>query len=403
MRTECPKCSAPILIGNPFLAVLPCSACGAELSLDAPTWHGILGGAVAKTVRAADGAQDVYADFEDAGQFHVRYTRRWPACVACSTPIAEHRVEAALAAGVPYVCGECGKTSSLRPVPFPTTGRLFAVRAVLGEIVSSPPAAGARSFYLLICPEDYRDRERASIPPAPSTVSVAAIQLLSAWQDDPLTTPWLHDGIGAENERQWCLMLQTPLAVLNAYDPRLLGGFSTREEALEAGLSSMVTRDWEVTDETTLLEALEWLRADGHRREYAARLRAPDVPDWLASLQRSHRCLDNSPFVAWDAGRMVALAGWGAVLGYTSSWTAYRYILGAAASVQPAYRDWSEYIWAYMLGLQVWQDGAMDEQLLARLLMLVPAKDKMWTATPWDRPLVMPADAPPPLPMATWA
>jgi hypothetical protein len=205
--------------------------------------------------------------------------------------------------------------------------------------------------------------------------------------------------------RLWGLAVAGPLAQSNQADHALLGG-ATPSPSGAAELREALRESWEVSDRESLVERLGWLARDGHRKEYGdacallVSLTASldpwetiegkvDDPAALAKLhfvQRHRERIGQRSLLAWDAGRLVNLAGWGYLTSLISEDEAWSYILPVAQAVQRTYGSWEEFGKHYLLGHEFWS-GAWDGALGRAFLALTLEPSSPWRALPWGADL----------------
>jgi hypothetical protein len=92
--------------------------------------------------------------------------------------------------------------------------------------------------------------------------------------------------------------------------------------------------------------------------------------------------IGNRGLLAWDLGRALAVAGWGALAGFCSEEEAWGAILPSAERIRGAYGSWEEYAHHYRLGALFWNPDAVGDVDRA-LAQLNAAPDNPWRAVPW--------------------
>lgn len=201
--------------------------------------------------------------------------------------------------------------------------------------------------------------------------------------------------------RQWALAVAGPLTELNGHDLALLGGRAPTAES-RADLLAVLERDWSAGTRPELLETLGWLAREGHRKAYndACRLdvtATATLNPWetiekviedkkvlgQVYFTRAHRDrIGPRSLVAWDAGRLITIAGWGVVTGLLSEDEAWAYILPMAQLAQHIYSSWDELGKHYLLGYEFWS-GEWDGELARGHLSLLSNPASPWRALPW--------------------
>ncbi len=86
--------------------------------------------------------------------------------------------------------------------------------------------------------------------------------------------------------------------------------------------------------------------------------------------------------LAWDAGRLVTIAGWGYIAQLLSEDEAWSYILPMAQAVQRSYASWDELGKHYLLGFEFWS-GAWDGKVARAQLAMFDNPASPWRTLPW--------------------
>jgi hypothetical protein len=86
--------------------------------------------------------------------------------------------------------------------------------------------------------------------------------------------------------------------------------------------------------------------------------------------------------LAWDAGRLVNLAGWGFVAGLLAEEEAWTYILPMAQAAQRSYASWEELGKHYLLGREFWS-GEWEGAVARAHLAMLDRADSPWRQLPW--------------------
>jgi hypothetical protein len=182
------------------------------------------------------------------------------------------------------------------------------------------------------------------------------------------------------------------LTHLNRQDPSVLGGAAHSPE-LAKDLCETLHRDWGIAGRETLLERLGWLAREGHRKQFndACALDEAAAKDeekrFQAHFVRLHReRIGDRSLLAWDAGRLVTLAGWGFVTKMLSEDEAWSYVLPMAMAVQRTYSSWDEFGTHYLLGREFWS-RAWDADTARARLALLDEVSSPWRTLPWATPL----------------
>jgi hypothetical protein len=190
----------------------------------------------------------------------------------------------------------------------------------------------------------------------------------------------------------WALSATAILTLTTRRVPRhdCLGGAPPGPEE-EKIAKTILANSWGVESREKLESMIEWLSTRGHSADYqqaaAAFQQAPPAQRQgdpkLAFVGQYGAQLANRGLLAWDLGRLLALAGWGFLAGYCQEFEAWGVILPAADRIRGAYTSWEEYGQHYKLGALFAMPAAAGQidQVLAQL---ASAPDSPWKTTPWQ-------------------
>ena len=87
---------------------------------------------------------------------------------------------------------------------------------------------------------------------------------------------------------------------------------------------------------------------------------------------------------------MVMLCRWGALIGLHTDEEAWGRIMQAARIVQPAYKDWYDYGWHYLVGRQFWQASLSvhhSNLQMSWMKRLLREDSGIWRKLPWEADL----------------
>lgn len=204
--------------------------------------------------------------------------------------------------------------------------------------------------------------------------------------------------------QRWALALAGILAEINGARHDRLGGKSRDVYEREASAHSLA-KWWNIDGPDAARGCLDWLANEGHRADLCAlvaALRADEPTTGQRSLiedsseerrrfVREHAAsLGERGLLAWDLGRLVAVAGWAHLAGYLgdedNAWTR---ILPAARAVQAAYGSWREFGEHYLLGLE-YAFGSVDDDSRQALAKLLRDEQSPWRQLAWQTPLDTP-------------
>jgi hypothetical protein len=190
---------------------------------------------------------------------------------------------------------------------------------------------------------------------------------------------------------QWALAATAILTVTTRRVPRYdcLGGAPPGPEE-EKIAKTILANSWGIESRQKLEAMIEWLSSAGHSADYhkaaAAYSQSPaqqPVGDpKLAFVGQYGRELGPRGLLAWDLGRLLAVAGWGFLAGYCNEVEAWGVMLPAADRIRNAYTSWDEYGQHYRLGALFAMPAAAGqiEQVLSQLRA---APDSPWRLIPW--------------------
>jgi hypothetical protein len=191
--------------------------------------------------------------------------------------------------------------------------------------------------------------------------------------------------------QQWALAATAILTTLTRRTPRhdCLGGAPQGPDS-QATAKAILLNSWGIDARPKLESTLEWLSTGGHSTDYqkvaAAFAQAPPQQRQgdpkMAFVGQYGAQLGNRGLLAWDLGRLLAVAGWGYLAGFCSDVEAWGLILPAAERLRSTYTSWDEYGQHYRLGCLFWSADAVGQidQVLAQLRS---APDSPWRVVPW--------------------
>ena len=149
-----------------------------------------------------------------------------------------------------------------------------------------------------------------------------------------------------------------------------LGGTVKTPESTQI-TRTILANSWDVQNPESLRTTLAWLRDQGHRSGHQSSPNDGLGPRGL---------------LAWDLGRLVAVAGWGYVADYISEQEAWSFIVPAAAQLQQAYQSWEDYGQAYVKGAYAF-DANAGADCDPKYQMLITDSQSPWRTVPWNTAL----------------
>jgi hypothetical protein len=191
--------------------------------------------------------------------------------------------------------------------------------------------------------------------------------------------------------QRWALAATAILTNMTRRAPRhdCLGGAPQGPDS-QSTAKTILLNSWGIDSRQKLESTLEWLSTGGHSTDYqnAAAAFGPALPQQrlgdpkLAFVGQYGAQLANRGLLAWDLGRLLAVAGWGYLAGFCSDVEAWGIMLPAAERLRNTYASWEEYGHHYRLGCLFWSADAVGT-IDAILVQLGSAPDSPWKTVPW--------------------
>lgn len=188
-------------------------------------------------------------------------------------------------------------------------------------------------------------------------------------------------------QKLWALALSGILTEMNRGHHHELGMWG--DDGTTRGWCNKTLSDfYGIEDEKSFRDCVHWLATEGHTkeaREVLATLGPSPLHDQpKQSIARACRPqIEQQGLLAWDAGRLVAVVGWGKWAGYIDEEEAWTILLGTAKRVQKTYGSWREYADAYMFGRMFWSQGARHQGTDAAYHALLGNPTSPWNQLPW--------------------
>jgi hypothetical protein len=211
-----------------------------------------------------------------------------------------------------------------------------------------------------------------------------ANQLSGGYPPNPQATP-----MGPAN--QWALAATAILTVTTRRVPRYdcLGGAPAGPDEVQTA-KTILKNSWGIESREKLESMIEWLATTGHSAEYqkavaafqgaSPKQRQGDAR--LAFVGQHGTEIGQRGLLAWDLGRLLAIAGWGFLAGFCNDIEAWGVMLPAADRIRNAYTSWDEYGQHYKLGALFSMPDAAG-QIEQALAQLRSAPDSPWKSVPW--------------------
>jgi uncharacterized protein DUF1266 len=187
-------------------------------------------------------------------------------------------------------------------------------------------------------------------------------------------------------DQQWILSASAILTVMTRRAPRFdcLGGEPKDAPNAEQTAKTILKNSWGIETREKLESTIEWLGSGGHTADYqkAAAAPATATPQQQAFITQNGAQVGNRGLIAWDLGRLFAVAGWGYLAGFCNDIEAWGVTAPAANRLRAAYTSWDEFAQHYRLGCLFWNADAVGQtdQIIAQLRSM---PDSPWKTTPW--------------------
>lgn len=212
--------------------------------------------------------------------------------------------------------------------------------------------------------------------------------------------------------RAWACAVGAPLLVNDGMPlDTLIDPGSELARATATRVATNLRKWWNVDDRAGLVDKLDWLGRDGHRRRYLDNvryyclMRRPNVaarreeirtaaetdPEAieemyrLNAVQANHGDIRASSFLAFDAVRAVMLTQAGRVLGWLDETEAWDYLLDVARAVQHTYGSWSDYGADFVRARNYWAGADLRDRVTLTVAQLQTATPSPWQLT-WSQP-----------------
>ncbi|MCA9644878.1 MAG: DUF1266 domain-containing protein, partial [Myxococcales bacterium] len=210
--------------------------------------------------------------------------------------------------------------------------------------------------------------------------------------------------------QRWALSTAAILTRINQDAPYLLGGGPRNRDDYVKSAQDVLASSWGAQDAEKLRSTIEWLREQGHSASYekaqgecnqllaqygpslAFEQYYPAEASKYRFVQQYQHAIGQRSLLAWDAGRVVSVAGWGYLAGYIEEQEAWSYILPAATLLQRAYTSWQELSDHYIWGLMFW--GGDPEPSQRAQAQLLQDSESPYVCIPWLTPISIPGVTP---------
>lgn len=144
----------------------------------------------------------------------------------------------------------------------------------------------------------------------------------------------------------------------------------------------LLERDWEITDQASLEESIDWLLTEGHNQSALDDLtelgvQGMDRDELIAAMEASGYDEDEQVMVlaaydaeaayggnaiaGWDLSRAMSLMGWGYLAGYYTYEEAMDKSLETAQMIQQTFDSWDDFWNSYFLGYSYWSGQDLED------------------------------------------
>jgi hypothetical protein len=212
------------------------------------------------------------------------------------------------------------------------------------------------------------------------------------------------DQAAVASPKKWALATTAQLHAGSGDKCDLLGGHAANENSAKAAKATL-RMWWGITDRSGLLDTLEWLEDEGHRRVFdklaaqsASQLAAyhervaadPEERNRVDVVLKYSSQLGGKGILAWDLVRYVNLCRQGYLAGLLSEPEAWERVLDMAVKLQGHFSSWKELGENYLIGREFWSSGQtrlQGEGMRRDLVSLCTEPQSPWVTIPWDMDL----------------
>lgn len=223
--------------------------------------------------------------------------------------------------------------------------------------------------------------------------------------DDSKPPPARDEVVEPGTARAWALLTCAVLFERNGMSHDLPAG-GQRDAKFAATVKTMLADSWDIKTPDDLLTQLEWLKGDGHRKEFTrrfkevAKLSEKDLEKAVAKLkeetERTNARVEwknakrvlalKGGVAAWDHARAIALCRWGYAAGLMSEEELWKRVEPIAKELQTLYASWQELNEAFLIGREAWHPGE-NAETLAAYEKLAKSDPSPFQSTPWNTKL----------------
>ncbi len=214
-----------------------------------------------------------------------------------------------------------------------------------------------------------------------------------------------EDLIPLDSPKAWALAVSALMMERNHGRHDTLSGKEYRDKEEMKRIKQLLNDWWDVRDRESLLSTLDWLKEEGHRKQFEemgnffASLSKERLDEVLKNVKtdeetqqiyfviKNYNKLNDKSILGWDYGRYVFLCRYGYFVGYLNEKEVWEKIMPIARELQGAFGSWKDLGDNYLLGRELWsaeqmrQDGQLFKDAYNNLLTDLQSP---WKTCPWD-------------------
>ncbi len=302
--------------------------------------------------------------------------------------------------------------SATRSGSTPASRRAFWIAGGVAAGVAAVVLLGIGAYAVVSMVGSARVAQLASVPATSSAEATVAPIGAAVQSAPPKAAPYpvlepASDYVYAEataSQKRWALALGGVLTAMNGDSHDTLAGIPEAPDTADALEARMGM--WGINDRQDLVETLDWLAAEGDRKEFAeiSAALAQATPEQVEAIRAQYKgnaqalakidlvlkhgaaCGEKS-IVAWDVGRYVSLCRWGYARGYLEEDEAWGRIMPVAQAAQGSFGSWSEYGKNYAIGRTYWSGDPKTEADVLRISKQLRSSTGPWGKIAWDTKL----------------
>ena len=209
-----------------------------------------------------------------------------------------------------------------------------------------------------------------------------------------------------KDSRLWALAASAVLTEANGQQHNMLGGGNKNDDNTKQW--KKILRDyWGVENKKDLLDTLEWIEREGHRKSFE------EVGEQISRISELQRSLllakvanneqaksvimivtkyypklgKKKSLKGWDYSRYISLCRWGYLVGYFSEKEAWKKIMPVARKLQKTFDSWEELGQNYIIGREYWSYKATQrsgQKYRRAYKKLLDDDQSPWNTLDWD-------------------